>query len=146
MTSRLNIRPMLPADLERVRALWEAAGLPVRPGGRDAPAALAQQLAHWPRTFLVAERDREIIGVILGTHDGRKGWLNRLAVHPQARRQGIGAALVRACEQALLADGIQIVAALTEIENSASQALLYATGYETSIPVKYFRKTLHEDA
>ena len=40
--------------------------------------------------------DQRVGRVVIGSHDGRKGWINRLAVSPGYRRHGIGAALVDA--------------------------------------------------
>ena len=40
------------------------------------------------RCSCVAEAGGELVGVVLGTHDGRKGWINRLAVAPAYQRRG----------------------------------------------------------
>ncbi len=134
------IRPMRAPDVTDVIAVWAAAGLATRPAGRDTPAALRQQLEHYPRTWLVAEQGGRIVGVVLGTHDGRKGWINRVAVHPDHRRLGLARQLLAACEAALHAEGIGIVAALVEAHNEASAAFFRAAGYATDVPVHYFRK------
>ena len=120
------------------------AGLSVRVGGRDAEPAVLGQLEQWPETYLVAEADGRIVGAVFGTHDGRKGWINRLAVHPEYRRRGVASRLVTACEQALHAQGIDIVAALIEGENAASMATFTGGGYEEFGPIRYFRKRWHE--
>ncbi len=86
------------------------------------------------------QRGERIVGVALGTHDGRKGWINRLAVQPDHRRQGIAAALVTACDTAIRGHGIGIVAALVESDNTASAAFFEALGYRADVPVHYFRK------
>ena len=87
-----------------------------------------------------------IIGIVLGSHDGRKGWINRLAVVPEHRRRGIAAALVRACERALDAHGIEIVAALVEPSSRESAALFEELGYREDVPVRYFRRLSRPDA
>ena len=51
--------------------------------------------------FLVAVADKRIAGVVLGTHDGRKGWINRLAVAKEFRRQKVASKLVTAVETRL---------------------------------------------
>lgn len=83
-----------------------------------------------------------MIGVVLGTHDWRKGWINRLAVHPDRRRRGIARKLIEACEQAFLDLGIEIFAALVESDNEVSTAIFRRTGYKMDIPVHYFHKRL----
>jgi ribosomal protein S18 acetylase RimI-like enzyme len=143
MHEEVIIRPMKRNDYAAVRAVWERAGLSVRVGGRDAEPAVRKQLGQWPDTYLVAEADGRIVGVTFGTHDGRKGWINRLAVHPDYRRRGVAGRLVAACEQALHAQGIDIIAALIEGENAASVATVTAAGYEEYGPIRYFRKRWH---
>ena len=80
------------------------------------------------------------------THDGRKGWINRLAVDPTYRRQGSGApvggrsrALVRA------RSGLEVWAALIERHNDASLLLFDELGYGQP-DVAYVSKRLRHDA
>jgi len=82
------------------------------------------------------------VGVVLGTHDGRKGWINRLAVHPDYRRTHIASRLVRTCEHGLGEQGIQIFAALIEPDNAASKAVFRSLGYEIQ-PMLYVRRKSH---
>ncbi|GAA0552380.1 GNAT family acetyltransferase [Paractinoplanes ferrugineus] len=80
-------------DYDRVAALWSAAGREVVPR-----AELAAKLTRDPELFLVAESADGITGVVLGTYDGRRGWILRLAVDPARRRRGLGRALVAELE------------------------------------------------
>ncbi len=139
------IRPMQPADFAAVRAVWQAAGLDTRPFGRDSAADVMAQLKKWPDTYLVAECEGRIVGVVFGTHDGRKGWINRLAVHPDCQRRGVARRLMATCERALHAQGIEIVAALIEGDHPASEATFRDAGYEEFGPIKYFRKRWRPD-
>lgn len=145
----MKIRPIDSADYPAVRELWLASGLGDRLHGRlgvrDSEAEFVKQLEHFPRTYLLAEDDGRVVGVVLGTHDQRKGWINRLAVHPDCRRWGIGRKLVEACEQALFAEGLGIVSALVEKDNSASAELFADAGYAADVPVQYFRKKTRPD-
>ena len=142
MTDRpaITIRPIRADDYAEIVSVWHAAGLSTRPAGRDAEGAFRRQLPHFESTYLVAEDTGRIVGVVLGTHDQRKGWINRLAVHPDYRRQGIARRLIAACEEALHAQGIEIVVALVESDNVTSAAAFRAIGYSDDIPVRYFRK------
>src|SRR5213080_162381 len=92
--------------------------------------------------FAAFDRDR-LVGVVLGTHDTRKAWINRLAVHPDYRRRSIAAWLVRACERVLRERGLKMFAALIEPENRASAAFFRSLGYEI-LPILYARKKLRE--
>ena len=141
-----SVRPAKPEDYDRIAELWRAAGLRVSTEGRESAAAFRAQLAHFPDTYLVATMDPAnriagaIIGVVLGSHDHRKGWINRLAVHPDHRRKGVAAALVSACDAAIRAHGIRIVSMLIDVGNPASLALFEKLGYVADVPVHYLRK------
>ncbi|RME40602.1 MAG: GNAT family N-acetyltransferase [Planctomycetota bacterium] len=140
MNERVLIRPARADDYDAIVRCWEESGLSVRLRGRDARDAFLAQLEAFPTLYLVAEEAGRIVGTILGTHDRRKGWINRLAVIPSHRRRRIAARLVAACEEALRAEGIGIVSALVETDNHASAALFRRLDYRTDVEVIYFRK------
>ena len=141
----VNIRPAKADDCDGVTALWSAAGLPASLRGRESREAFVEQLNGFRTSYLVAEVDGRIGGVVLGTHDRRKGWINRLAVHPRFRRRGIAARLISACEKALRAEGIDIIATLIEEGNEASICVFEHAGYRSDVPARYYRKRWRED-
>jgi len=141
----ITIRPLRAGDYEGVCGVWRAAGLEVRLAGREAQDAFVAQVEHFASTYLGAEAEGRLIGVVLGTHDHRKGWINRLAVHPDYRRRGLGLRLLRACERALEECGIEIIAGLIEEGNEASVALFERGGYVADVPVHYYRKRQRAD-
>jgi ribosomal protein S18 acetylase RimI-like enzyme len=65
--------------------------------GSDSCEATAFYLARNPGLSLVAMHDGRIVGCILCGHDGRRGYLQHLAVLPSFRKRGIGSALVERC-------------------------------------------------
>lgn len=139
------IRPATPEDYEQIVEVWAAAGLSVRLHGRENREAFLYQLERFPDLFLVATDDDRIVGAILGSHDHRKGWINRLAVLPEYRRRGLGLALAEACDDAIRSQGIEIVAALIEPENKASCDMVEKLGYRADIEVRYYRKLSRPD-
>ncbi len=141
----VDIRPARAEDYDEIVRVWRASGLTVSLRGRDSREAFRRQLALFPDLFLVATEGDRIVGTVLGTHDHRKGWINRLAVLPARRRHGLASALADACDAAIRAHGIEIVAALVEPENAASQVLFKRLGYQADVPVVYFRKRSHPD-
>lgn len=141
--AKFDIRLMRVSDVPAVLDVWKRAELDSRPSGRDAPEALSEQIVQMGRHYWVAEHDSRIIGTVLGTHDSRKGWINRLAVDPEFRRQGLGAALLARVEWSLAEDGIAIFAALIERGNDTSCKTFESQGYE-DYPAHYYRKLLSD--
>ena len=107
----VTVREFSLEDYDGVVGLWTAAGLSFRPNGRDRRDRVAAELERGVAVFLVAESAGRLVGTVLGTHDGRKGWINRLAVAPDCRRRGIGRLLVEEVEARLEALGPEITAA-----------------------------------
>jgi ribosomal protein S18 acetylase RimI-like enzyme len=81
-----------------------------------------------------------LIGVILGTDDGRKGWINRLAVSPQHRQSGVAKELIKALENALKKRGRKIICTLIEDWNEASLDLFKRVGYIKHDDIFYLSK------
>lgn len=139
------IKPLTPSDIPDLVKLWELSGLPVRPKGRDSASHLEKEIRNSCSIFLKAVDDEKIIGVVLGTHDGRKGWINRLAVHPDFRNQGIARMLVLAVEEKLKELGIHIVSVLVEDYNIVSMKTFEKLGYVKHDDIVYFSKRESED-
>jgi len=117
-------------DYDAIIRLWRQAGLQsVRLQGRDSRDAFAAQLAAGQR-IVGLEEGGQLIGAVVVTHDTRKGWINRLAIHPDYRRRGYGARLIAAAEQELRALGLKIFAVLIEADNDASRRLFAREGYK----------------
>jgi ribosomal protein S18 acetylase RimI-like enzyme len=127
-------------DYDAVRELWQQAGLSIRPVGRDSREQFTAQLASGLQTVIGVRDGQRLIGVVVTTHDGRKGWINRLAVHPDYRRQGLGRRLIREAEQVLHSQGLHIIAALIEDGNAASLALFQQAGYADYSSIHYMTK------
>lgn len=123
-----RIRDYLPADSDSVRALWSAAGL--KPSRSDTPEAMTKVAARNPGLLLVAEEsDGRIVGTVTGADDGRRGWIYRLAVHPDARRTGLGRRLADEVERRLTARGCEKVNLLVERDNPGAVAFWQELGY-----------------
>lgn len=99
-----TVRPATKADAAQLVALWRQCGL-----GAFEPDVVAKNLASvaalHPELGLVAVSGDSIVASALGTWDGRRGWLNRVATRPDRRGEGIATALVRQIEDAVRALG-----------------------------------------
>jgi ribosomal protein S18 acetylase RimI-like enzyme len=99
----MDLRPFLEPDEPAVIALWEACGL-VR-SWNDPRKDVARKLAVQREWFLVGEEDGRIVASVMAGYDGHRGWVNYLAVAPEARGQGHGRTLMAEAERLLRAAG-----------------------------------------
>ena len=119
------------ADYDDVVALWQRVGLHVRSEGRDSSLAFARQIALGRQRVIGLRAGTALVAVAVLTHDGRKGWINRLAVDSALRRQGLATELMAEAERWFREDvGLEVWAALIEKGNLPSQALFQDLGYE----------------
>lgn len=142
---KFNFRRFRMEDYERVIQLWLEGNLPLKLKGRDRKEEIEKQIKQPNVIFIVAEYEGEVVGTVLATHDGRKGWINRLAVDKKFRRQGLGRLLVQAAESALENQGLEMFAALIEEDNLPSIELFRKMGYEYHPEIKYFTRKKHPD-
>jgi ribosomal protein S18 acetylase RimI-like enzyme len=77
----------------------------------------------------VAEVGGQVVGSVIGTFDGWRGNIYRLAVHPDHRRQGIARALVAEVEKMLVEQGARRITALVEKDHPWSMNFWEAVGY-----------------
>ena len=141
----ITIRNFKIEDYDSLIELWKSAGLPYKPNGRDSKEKIKSELKKGVAIFLLAEMDNEIIGSVFGTHDGRKGWINRVAVHPQLRQKGVAKMLVSEVEKKLDELGIDIIACLIEDWNDRSMKVFEKLGYIKHNDVIYFSKRKSAD-
>lgn len=93
-------------DYEAVRSLWhKSEGIEV--ADTDSREGLVRFLERNPGLSFVARDGKEIVGVVLCGQDGRRGYIDQLAVSKSYRRQGIGRSLVSRCVYNLMRIGIR---------------------------------------
>lgn len=103
---------------DEVFSLWERTpGICIRDA--DSREAIARYLTRNPGLSFVAINEKRIIGSALSGHDGRRGYLQHVAVETAFRGKGIAQLLVSHCIEALAAAGI----AKTHLEVLASNDL-----------------------
>ena len=136
----MNIIPYKPGDYALLANLWEEAGLPYKSEGRDSKEKIEKEVKLNCNRFLFAVIDGKYVGAVLATHDGRKGWINRVAVIPEFQRRGIARKLVEAAEQWLDDQQIGIVACMIEGYNDESYEVFRKLGYIPFEGVQYLTK------
>ncbi len=83
-----------------MKSLWDEA-FPNDPPWNRAEAAIPAKLAFQPELFFVAVEGGRVVGSAMAGYDGHRGWLYSVAVRSDAKRAGIGRALIRHAEEAL---------------------------------------------
>lgn len=93
-------------DYDAVMRLWRScAGLSLRDA--DSRAGIGRYLERNPGLSYVAEADAELVGSIMAGHDGKRGYIQHLAVDDRLRRRGIASRLVDLSLAALKELGIE---------------------------------------
>jgi len=102
----LVIQEMAIEDYEEVRVLWEASdGIQVT--DIDSSVSIERFLRRNAGLSFIARENGELVGAVLCGHDGRRGYIDHLAVDSSHRRQGIGRSLVSRCLFHLMRIGIR---------------------------------------
>jgi ribosomal protein S18 acetylase RimI-like enzyme len=122
------IRAAAARDIGAILALW-AAERTVHAATPDTAEALERLLDTDPGTLLLAEHENHLVGALIAAWDGWRGNFYRLAVVSHRRREGIGAALVRAGEERLRARGATRVTALVARADADAIAFWTSCGY-----------------
>ncbi|MBY9013581.1 MAG: GNAT family N-acetyltransferase [Candidatus Lokiarchaeota archaeon] len=68
--------------------LWRRAGIGV--GSSDTKDEVAAVLERNPDLFLVGKEDGKIMAGVIGTFDGRRGYVHHLTVDPDYQKKGYG--------------------------------------------------------
>jgi ribosomal protein S18 acetylase RimI-like enzyme len=136
----LSIRACRLEDTEVVLELWrQAEATPsVTDTADDLRRAIAESHAH----VLLAEVGGHVIGSIIGTFDGWRGNIYRLAVHPDFRRRGVARALVVEVEKRLTQYGAKRITALVEKDHPLAMTFWEAVGYRVDERIVRLVRTL----
>ena len=111
----------------------------------DSREGINRYLKRNPDTCFAAVSEGKIIGVILSGHDGRRGLIHHLCVHPEYRRKGIAGVLVTTAENALQKEGIQKIFGLVFKDNDPANAFWESRGYTVRTDLNYRNKSLNKN-
>jgi len=136
----LELRRLTDPQLRAMVNLWKESGLSCKPRGRDRIQALRAQRKDSPDLFIGAFLEGRLVGSVIASDDGRRGWINRLAVAPDARGKGVAKALVKAAEDALRMRGRHLFCVHVESDNEPSMRLLERAGYAREREILYYTK------
>jgi ribosomal protein S18 acetylase RimI-like enzyme len=129
------------ADYDEVLCLWrnaEGVGL----NESDTRPAIANYLRRNRGMSFVAREGGTLVGAILCGHDGRRGYLNHLAVAPSHRRLGLGTKLVAACLARLKRLGILKCNLFLFADNARGERFWRANGWKKRLDLCLVQKNL----
>lgn len=141
---QMNIRSFQQEDYESAFQLWAntpGMGLNTTDDSRE---GILRYIKRNPSTCFVAENEGVIVGTILAGHDGRRGFIYHLAVHPEHRHAGIGTALTQRAMEALEQEGIHKVALVVFEGNDGGNAFWEKQGFLKRDDLTYRNKSLKE--
>ena len=121
------IRPARSVDAEAMLELWRSAA--ATPSVTDSVRDIHCVIAASSASVLLAEIDGRLAGTIIGTYDGWRAHVYRLAVHPDFRRRGLALALVAELEKWFAQQGVRRIIPLVEKEHADAMGFWKAAGY-----------------
>ncbi|NUZ05371.1 GNAT family acetyltransferase [Piscinibacter koreensis] len=139
----MHIRPFLEPDEAAVVALWHACGL--TRSWNDPHKDIARKLAVQRELFVVGELGGRVVASVMAGFDGHRGWVNYLAVAPEMRGRGHGAALMRWVEAALTARGCPKLNLLVRSSNRTVLDFYRHLGYAVDEAVPLGKRLIADD-
>ncbi len=128
----IDIREFTMQDYPAALDLWRRSeGVSV--GASDARERIEAYLLRNPGLSFVAYDGDRLVGAVLCGHDGRRGYLNHLAVTRDRRRSGIGSRLASLCLNALKSCGISRCHLFVQKENTAAVAFWQRVGWRERV-------------
>ena len=135
-----TIREARPEELEAIIRFWE--GIDRHTGLPDRVEYLQVFHAFAPDLLLVAEADGQIVGTVIGSWDGWRAQIARLATHRDWRRRGIARALVQEVERRLRARGAKRVYALVDKRSPPAIPFWESYGYTPNENIVQYSRNL----
>jgi ribosomal protein S18 acetylase RimI-like enzyme len=139
-----TIRPFDPADEDATVELWRRCDL-LRPWN-DPRRDVARKLTVQRELFLLAVEGDAVLGSVMAGYDGHRGWVNYLAVDPDARGRGIGRALMAQAERGLLELGCPKVNLQVRATNAAAIGFYRRLGYLDDDVVSLGKRLLRDES
>lgn len=125
----MQYRPMTIEDYDDVVRLWrETEGVKLRDA--DSREGIDRYLQRNPGLSVIASESSRIVGTIMAGHDGKRGYIQHLAIADRYRRNGIASKLVSICLDALKRDGILKSHVMILSSNELARGFWHNLGWE----------------
>lgn len=123
----LHIRAAGDGDTEAVADLWAQCGLTRPWNDPQHDIAFARQSGE--STVLVGESGGRLAASVMVGHDGHRGTVYYVSVHPDLRGNGFGRQIMKAAEDWLRQRGVWKLNLMIRADNTAVHAFYEALGY-----------------
>ena len=137
----MEIREFRVADYGEAYELWKAS-----PGvglsDADSRESIERFLERNPLCSSVAREQGRLVATALAGHDGRRGYLYHVAVHPDWRRRGIGRAVAARSLERLAAAGIRRCHLFIFADNTSGQRFWSSLGWRERPDIKICSRDL----
>jgi ribosomal protein S18 acetylase RimI-like enzyme len=100
---------------DEVIQLWRNAGLGV--SSSDSKGEVEKMLNRNPDLFLIGTLKDKVVAVVMGTFDGRRGYVHHLAIDPTYQRQGYGTKIMTKLNETFRQKGIHKIHLFIEKHN-----------------------------
>jgi len=138
MVDELLVRECHENEANAVLEVWRQADTTVSP--TDTIKDIQRAINWSGASVLVAESRGRLVGTVIGTFDGWRGNIYRLAVLPDFRRRGVAHKLVAEAEKRMAELGARRITALVEKDHPWATGYWDAAGYEEHhLMARYFR-------
>lgn len=131
-------RVMTIEDYSQVFNLWMSIKGFAMKSLDDSFEGVSMFLKRNPLTSVVAVEDGRIVGSILCGHDGRRGCMYHVCVHPDYRRRGIGKEMVVFAMNALKRENISKVSLIAFTKNDIGNAFWNTIGWTKREDLNYY--------
>ena len=140
-----DIRVMTIDDYQQVYKLWtDISGFSMK-SVDDSYEGVDMFLRRNPTTSVVAVENDRVVGAILCGHDGRRGCLYHVCVHPDYRLQGIGRSMVVYAMEALRREHISKVSLIAFTKNDVGNAFWNTIGWKKREDINYYDFVLNRE-
>ena len=140
----IEYKIMTEIDYDGVYELWtNTPGMGIN-STDDSREGVEKYIKRNPTTSFVALAEGKIVGAILAGHDGRRGFIQHIAVLSEFRKHGIASALVSKAMNALEEEGIHKVALLAFKKNELGNSFWDKMEFTVREDVYYRNKNIHE--
>ncbi len=110
-----------------VYRIWSETELSL--GASDTKEQIQRSLEFSQDLFLVGLVDKQVVAVVLGAYDGRRGYVHHLSVDPKFQRRGFGRAMMEELHKKFKIKDVKKVHLFIEVDNEGVKEFYLKMGW-----------------